>query len=927
MAYGITPELLNSMGSLGNQLGVPGAFFTAPLNKYQTGTSEGMMNVFGFDEAGKDKTRNMQASWWDAITPDEKSGFVSNFLMPMLSMATGGLPSALGLMGGKWGGDLGSTMSLAGSLMGMMEPKTSTAAASSGTNLTGGDNMGFDLNDLAGLLGGGGQQGGGGFDISSLLQAFGGGGGGGQQGASQYAPLLNMLGIGGGGGGGSSWAPYYDENGNEVEYPGGPPINQPFPGGGGGGGIQQILQLLGLGGGGGGGQQGGGGGIGGTIGDIFRGNFEDFGLGGVGGTSGTLNDIFQGNFEDFGMGGGGGQGGTLQDILGGNWEDILGILNNGKMDDMLRDYGIPIGMSYLASREAEPWEKMVENSINSMYGIGQGQMGQYNDIMGGGWDWSDPTQLMGQTAIPTSGGYTGGGTPAGGKIDLTADLNQDGKVSMSDLNILKNSFNTKSGDDKYNPAADINKDGKVTTSDLNLLKSQFNRDAGDYTQASGEGGYQPPKTAVNPMNQYGPTEEGISPYEQYIRQQAYGTMNPLGDAESGARLGQMYDSMSGNFDERRNQAIQLAAARGQSTDPAQNPALAQELENITNDQTLGMQGAQRDMFTYGEGKKQQYGQNLMQGLSPMFNVPQQAAATMSLAGSQANQAAQNIYNNYGDLAQAFAMAGQGDDNAMDAVLAYLTAMQGAVYGQGAAAPAGASAGGAAGAQTPGQGGGAGGAPGGTAPQGAPETQEQTFWNFIMDALGMGGQPPTGSQTWNKDYPQNALPGAGGGAAGGIETNQYGEIKPQTVYPADYADRMEQNPYIPPPREGGPVYAADYQPGYGTSLNTIPPYMQPKDMSYLNQIKGAEQAEMDQWLAQAYQAGGGGVNPAQGGGYSPQPSTGGAPQGYSPQWQNYFNQWGGQGWQQTPTNPNYPTTGINNSPIAANAGYGGYQMGY
>lgn len=55
-----------------------------------------------------------------------------------------------------------------------------------------------------------------------------------------------------------------------------------------------------------------------------------------------------------------------------------------------------------------------------------------------------------------------------------ADLDGDGQVGFSDLNLVISAFNTAPGDPNYNPGADTNGDSQIDFADLNLVLSAFN---------------------------------------------------------------------------------------------------------------------------------------------------------------------------------------------------------------------------------------------------------------------------------------------------------------------------------------------------------------------------------------------------------------------------------------------------------------------
>jgi hypothetical protein len=54
-------------------------------------------------------------------------------------------------------------------------------------------------------------------------------------------------------------------------------------------------------------------------------------------------------------------------------------------------------------------------------------------------------------------------------IDLLADIDSDGSVGASDLNLLALAYGSAEGDDVYDPSVDLNADGKVDLRDLAIL--------------------------------------------------------------------------------------------------------------------------------------------------------------------------------------------------------------------------------------------------------------------------------------------------------------------------------------------------------------------------------------------------------------------------------------------------------------------------
>jgi hypothetical protein len=58
---------------------------------------------------------------------------------------------------------------------------------------------------------------------------------------------------------------------------------------------------------------------------------------------------------------------------------------------------------------------------------------------------------------------------------LSGDLNEDGKVNISDLGLAAASFASYPTHPRWNPAADINSDGKVNMIDLVFIARNFGK--------------------------------------------------------------------------------------------------------------------------------------------------------------------------------------------------------------------------------------------------------------------------------------------------------------------------------------------------------------------------------------------------------------------------------------------------------------------
>jgi hypothetical protein len=54
------------------------------------------------------------------------------------------------------------------------------------------------------------------------------------------------------------------------------------------------------------------------------------------------------------------------------------------------------------------------------------------------------------------------------------DVNNDGAINMSDVVLIATSFNSVSGNSKYNAKYDLNKDGAINMVDIMLVASKFN---------------------------------------------------------------------------------------------------------------------------------------------------------------------------------------------------------------------------------------------------------------------------------------------------------------------------------------------------------------------------------------------------------------------------------------------------------------------
>jgi len=59
------------------------------------------------------------------------------------------------------------------------------------------------------------------------------------------------------------------------------------------------------------------------------------------------------------------------------------------------------------------------------------------------------------------------------RVKLQGDVNDDGRVDITDLAIVAQAYNTKVGDPNYNPDADLNNDGRVDVWDLHIVAKNY----------------------------------------------------------------------------------------------------------------------------------------------------------------------------------------------------------------------------------------------------------------------------------------------------------------------------------------------------------------------------------------------------------------------------------------------------------------------
>jgi hypothetical protein len=83
------------------------------------------------------------------------------------------------------------------------------------------------------------------------------------------------------------------------------------------------------------------------------------------------------------------------------------------------------------------------------------------------------------------------------------------------------------------------------------------------------------------------------------------------------------------------------------------------MQDLIEQQALGRQGNLRSQYLEGEDLKRQLTQNLYSMLSPMLNMPLNAANVQSGVANQAGQQVQNIQSNYGQMGNALGQIIQG----------------------------------------------------------------------------------------------------------------------------------------------------------------------------------------------------------------------------------------------------------------------------
>lgn len=413
--------------------------------------------------------------------------------------------------------------------------------------------------------------------------------------------------------------------------------------------------------------------------------FNGLGLGDIGNAvKSAANNLNLGGITDILKGLGGDAAGGISDLI-----SSLG--GGGKLDDYLRDYGIPLGLGYMAQREAKPYNEAVKNAMTSTTDLANQQGAMYNKyIAGQGWDWNNPSQITGQQAVSATGTPQTAATaqtqtqPMLPQPSLTPPT-PGAQASQNFMNAIKAAFGATPQSANWNPQYDTDNSGKIDLKDLKYWKQTQPEATQDYNnwtrqqdaynrQQTGQSGQVNPATG-QPYEYYSPevqpTTAGVSPYEQLIRTLAYGMENPLGSAEQKMRMGQAYDNIGADYARQKQQALEQS--RGLNQPPEVMAALMNQLNSGEN---LARQGASRDMYVMGTDLGRGYQQQLMNALSPMFGASSQAMAGQNQVANMGNTAAQNVYDSYGGLAQALAAAkGQQDSGSdLDAVMAMLAGM-------------------------------------------------------------------------------------------------------------------------------------------------------------------------------------------------------------------------------------------------------------
>ena len=93
-------------------------------------------------------------------------------------------------------------------------------------------------------------------------------------------------------------------------------------------------------------------------------------------------------------------GGAAGGYFGGQHGDqIMGV-----GDDMLRSIGPAYFANMLAQKEAKPYQDMYDQSMGQMHGAASGLMGLHQNVLGGGWDWGQPTQQIDGQYSPSEEG-------------------------------------------------------------------------------------------------------------------------------------------------------------------------------------------------------------------------------------------------------------------------------------------------------------------------------------------------------------------------------------------------------------------------------------------------------------------------------------------------------------------------------------------
>jgi hypothetical protein len=373
----------------------------------------------------------------------------------------------------------------------------------------------------------------------------------------------------------------------------------------------------------------------------------------------------------------------------GDFGDLLNKIlpESGQIKDFMNDYGIPIGLGYLGKEEAKKWVNKTEDSIRNQEVLGDQYMKPYNQMFSK-QSGQSPFELAGyapNTGQSMTGDFVNkmvgeltakaGGTPG---ATQGAQGAQNPAYDVTDVLKLKKAMGTSQGDPNYNPAADLDKNGMVDVGDFLVLKKNFGGGAG---AVGAEGG---PATMQAAGKQYAGGTQGFSetgagaadgggqgttigpngapimklkkdmtPFELAISAEMDRAINGMNTDSARLQRNYMMENVDKDYLKSARALDEASTGRGMMPGASSGTRI-RNLQDLLGQRTGAQQNIDRDLFIKGEDEKKSAQQNLLNTAMSMMGMPLSAAGNQASIGGQSGQMAKDIYDQYGQLAQAIA---------------------------------------------------------------------------------------------------------------------------------------------------------------------------------------------------------------------------------------------------------------------------------